>query len=272
MKLIDYEPKRLFTFGCSFTNYFWPTWAEIIALDLNIPLYNYGLCGAGNYHMFNMLMQADNYFNIDENDLVIIEWTNIMREDRWFDGRWQTPGNIFSQSVYSKEFVDTYANETFSSLRDFACIKAAYEFLKYKKCQSHFLKMMNFEDICQWGTTQGSPNEKIYLQYEKYLKLINPSFYEVLWQNDIQTKLKRNNSIHFNFLDGHPTIMEHFEYLRSIFIDHKFSENTINTVKIKNEEFITLAIEQASNREIGDQITPYKFDIEIKKSEPIIYI
>ena len=58
---------RLFTFGCSFTSYHWPTWANILAYDYDIPLYNYGLNGAGNQFIFNMLMQADSFNNFTEN-------------------------------------------------------------------------------------------------------------------------------------------------------------------------------------------------------------
>jgi hypothetical protein len=51
--------KRLFTFGCSFTRYLWPTWADILAED--IPYYeNWGCGGAGNLYISNAIMEAHN--------------------------------------------------------------------------------------------------------------------------------------------------------------------------------------------------------------------
>ena len=40
---------RLFTFGCSYTRYNWPTWADIIADDLQIPFQNWGVCRHRKY-------------------------------------------------------------------------------------------------------------------------------------------------------------------------------------------------------------------------------
>jgi hypothetical protein len=40
--------KRAFLFGCSYTEYKWPTWANILKKDLDIPVYNWGLSGLGN--------------------------------------------------------------------------------------------------------------------------------------------------------------------------------------------------------------------------------
>lgn len=268
MKLIEYKPKRLFAFGCSFTNYFWPTWAQIVAYDLNIPLYNYGRSGSGNQYIFNHIMQADNYYKFDENDLIMVCWTNVMREDRWFNGDWQTPGNIFTQTTYPKEFVDAYANETFSCLRDFAYVKVIYEFLKAKNCQFHYLKMMDFEEICQWSKVKGSPNPKIYLQYREYLNYSQPSFYKILWHDNLNIKYAGNKLIHHNWKDIHPTVNEHFKYIRKVFDEHQFSEATENIVNIKHEEFIASARQQAENWSY-DVWKPWKFDVVIKKPEPI---
>ena len=59
IELFSKKPTRIFTFGCSFTDYIWPTWANIIAYDLNIPFHNYGRGGAGNQFIFNTIMQAE---------------------------------------------------------------------------------------------------------------------------------------------------------------------------------------------------------------------
>ena len=39
---------RLIVFGCSFTDYAWPTWADIIAYDLGCEYENWAQGGGGN--------------------------------------------------------------------------------------------------------------------------------------------------------------------------------------------------------------------------------
>jgi len=49
--------KRFFAFGCSFTQYHWPTWANIISKEFK-ESYNYGQVGAGNFFIYQSLMEA----------------------------------------------------------------------------------------------------------------------------------------------------------------------------------------------------------------------
>ena len=111
--LITLEPKRIFTFGCSFTNYLWSTWANILGYEFReAEFYNFGKSGAGNQYIFNTLMQADAAYDFTHEDLIIVQWTNVSREDRYFHagaeilnstetshGAWSTPGNIYSQDT-----------------------------------------------------------------------------------------------------------------------------------------------------------------------------
>ena len=138
--LIHNQPKRLFTFGCSFTGYNWGTWANVLAKELEpIEFYNFGRAGAGNHYIFNSLMQADAMYNFTHEDLVMVQWTNVSREDRYTD-EWLTPGNIYSQTTYDLEFVRKYFTEYGASLRDYAFIKAAHEMLKHNHLHKFFYK------------------------------------------------------------------------------------------------------------------------------------
>ena len=103
--LIIKKPKRLFTFGCSFTKFYYPTWANIIAHDLEIPLYNYGKPGAGNQYIFNTIMQADTIYNFNKDDLIMVCWSSISREDRYKDGNWMVAGNIYTKLRYDSAYI-----------------------------------------------------------------------------------------------------------------------------------------------------------------------
>jgi hypothetical protein len=68
---------RLFTFGCSFTNYRWSTWADCLAPEFDY-FENWGQSGAGNHYIFNSMMEADQRHQFDEGDTVIVCWTNVL--------------------------------------------------------------------------------------------------------------------------------------------------------------------------------------------------
>lgn len=89
--------QRLFVFGCSFTNYMWPTWADIVAYDLGIPYFNYGLPGLGNVGISHRIIEADIKHTFTNDDIIMIFWTSWCREDRISQGNWAANGSIFSK-------------------------------------------------------------------------------------------------------------------------------------------------------------------------------
>lgn len=206
------------------------TWPEIIAHDLNIPLYNYGLSGAGNQYMFNMLIQANNFYKFNRDDLIMICWTNVMREDRYINGQWMTPGNIHHFGFYDALFIKKYSDPFGYLVRDLATMQATDEILSNIGCQYHFLSMNKFsENFDQFSNTSFQETEnskKLKNLYKNLLEKINKSFYEVLWNNDINNKVKLEEEMFGkNFADRHPTPLEHLTYLERIF-DHNFSDLT----------------------------------------------
>lgn len=220
------SPKRLFTFGCSFTQWWMPTWANILSYDLDIPTYNYGLCAAGNQYIFNSLMQADCFYKFNEDDLIMICWTNISREDRYKEGQWIVSGNIYSaEPLYDKTYIKKWADEYGYAVRDFALIKASWEFLNSKKCQFHFLKMLDFSRTNQKDPSDTKDISTLEDFYGFYIDQIEDSFYKVLWNNDLDAKIRIDKNIHPKYVDMHPLPSEHLSYLTSVF-DHNFKDET----------------------------------------------
>lgn len=130
---------RLFTFGCSFTDYIWTTWPQVLGRQYQIPLYNYGKSGAGNMYIFNHVMQADCYYNFQPEDIIAICWTNVCREDRYANKQWHTNGNIFTNDQFSKDWVKTWADPLGMAIRDYAAIKATQDFIQSKTNNYLFL-------------------------------------------------------------------------------------------------------------------------------------
>lgn len=70
---------RLFTIGCSFTHWIWPTWADIIAKNYEIEHHNYGLPGQGNAYILAMLSQITRKYQLTDTDLVLVMFSSWHR-------------------------------------------------------------------------------------------------------------------------------------------------------------------------------------------------
>jgi hypothetical protein len=91
---------RLIVSGCSFTNYFHPTWAWFLSSAYD-ETYNYGQAGAGNEYIYHSIVDADTDLHLNKDDTVVIAWSGYYRFDRFaeFDERikwgtkWKTNGD-----------------------------------------------------------------------------------------------------------------------------------------------------------------------------------
>lgn len=77
--------RRLFTFGCSFTNWIWPTWADIYATQFDF-FENWGHPNAGNLYIFNSIIEANVRHRFTPSDTIVIMWSGMLRVDRYDHG------------------------------------------------------------------------------------------------------------------------------------------------------------------------------------------
>jgi hypothetical protein len=132
---------RVMTFGCSFTKYHWPTWADIVLKQAELEgleTDNWGMPGTGNLFIAIQIQHAIAKGLLKAGDHAFIAWSTMSREDRLVDGRWLTPGNIFNQNLYPQSWVEKYADMEFYALRDCALInstRAALDGLGIKQTQ-----------------------------------------------------------------------------------------------------------------------------------------
>lgn len=98
---------RYFLFGCSWTKYYWPSWADIIKYATDKPVYNWGRPGIGNVGIFCRLVECDLKYKFTERDAIIVQWTNWTREDRYING-WKAYGNVFNNPFYDDSFAKKY--------------------------------------------------------------------------------------------------------------------------------------------------------------------
>lgn len=263
-KLIQRPPKRLFSFGCSFTRYMWPCWPEIVAQDLGIPFYDYGKPGAGNQYIFSSMMFADSLHSFTEDDLVMVCWTNFCREDRYFNQAWKCYGNIYHFSdYYPEEYVKKYVDPIWYTIRDLAIMKAAFHFMESKRCQFHQMKMVDLSVTNQRDLNSGPVDKvrELLDLYKSYTDRILPSYYHVLWNGDMKMKMKKNGKMVYNgFYDYHPLPDEHLEYLSKVF-DHGFLDDTASVVARATAGVIEEL--QLYNRKNGNTVQPDRTNINL---------
>lgn len=181
---------RLLTFGCSFTNYRWSTWADCLAPEFD-QFENWGQSGGGNEFIFNSIMEADQRRPFDGNDTVIVCWTTATREDRYVDGRWHTLGNMFTCPIYNTEYLKTHVDERGLLIRSLAYIKATKTLLESRPCQWKFLAMSDLDSLNI---------------YQDVVNALLPSYQRVLFSTGWPD---RNG-------DPHPSPEEHLAYLDSV--------------------------------------------------------
>jgi len=146
--------KRFVAIGCSFTQWRWPTWADIIAneLDDNVDYINLGAQGAGNDYILTNFSQAKNYYNLGEEDLVGIMWTSFYRHSSYRGEHrdaypWNCPGNIYTQDSIPLDVVNTHLDTP----RGFA-IKS----LSYVHAVMEMLSNGKHDSFAMWGVHPNS--------------------------------------------------------------------------------------------------------------------
>ena len=182
--------RRLFTFGCSFTNYRWSTWADCLAPEFD-HFENWGQSGAGNEFIFNSVMEADQRCKFNADDTVIVCWTTPCREDRYINGRWHTLGNMFTCSIYNKDYLVNHVDSYGLLIKSLAYIKAVKTLLEIRNTQWKFLSMDVLDSLNIYQDVVGS---------------ILPSYQTVLFPSGWPDRDG----------DPHPSPQEHLAYLDAV--------------------------------------------------------
>lgn len=171
---------RLFAFGCSFTEYRWPTWANLLSREFKY-FENWGRLGAGNTFIFNQLIECIHSKNLGAGDTVIIMWSSTNREDRYINNKWQFSGNIHISNKFGTEFTKKLIDDKGCLLRDLAFISAAKDVLELRGIEYYFLSA--FDLIDDYLCSNVSNLDIIIDLHSSVLNMIHPSATKVLFDN-----------------------------------------------------------------------------------------
>jgi len=240
--------KRIFAFGCSFTSYLWPTWADIIASECNnAKFYNLGKSGSGNLSIACKVAETHNIFNFEKNDLVLIMWSSFTREDRWVGGKWLAAGNVYSNDIYDETFLRKYADPLGYLIRDLGLIYTTHKMLNSLNCDK--LELYSYSVKAKMG--EGMPIDDIN-QYKKLRRTYdnfvsnhinkNVSLWDYITKNTFPTG--RGHSFVHSYddkpsYDPHPNTFVYQKYLKHIGLNLSttsdlFVEDSMKKLKLCN--------------------------------------
>lgn len=218
-KNIDFKKyKRFFAFGCSFTSYGWPTWADIISKEIpDVDYYNFGHCGGGNLMMSIRIAEANARYKFTEDDLVIVMWTTMCREDRYIRDNWKMSGNIFTCGEYDEAYLLKFADVKGYLVRDIGIIALATQYLKSLPCTGITLTSVPFDH-------QQDPNDrsipKILEIYKDTVNSVPTSLYELemngTWDNGHEYYNPNHCKPGETMGDYHPSPLRYFNYLKKL--------------------------------------------------------
>lgn len=225
--------RRLFTFGCSFTQYWrWPTWADALGHEAEY-FENWGVCGAGNSLIFYSLVECNQRHSLGPDDDVYIMWTNTSREDRYVGNRWLEGGNVYwsAGSELPAEYVQKFACERGYLIRDLTTITAARQLLDLWGCQYRFFSMVPLTDTNEQSDLGNNPasiagsDQDVRRLYQATLNMIHPSVYETVFDHKWFSGNGIPDAYDARRRDFHPTPSEHLTYLDQVAPDLTISNN-----------------------------------------------
>lgn len=141
--------RRLFTVGCSFTSFYWPTWADILGSTYD-EYYNWGLSGLGNRAICERLAEISLTQKLSEDDTVIVQWTDFHRHDIHYPdidakSNWRAGGNIWVKEV-EMEWVKDFWNESSYVYHSLNFIHLGNNLLDNLPCETFVANMIDIND------------------------------------------------------------------------------------------------------------------------------
>lgn len=224
---------RIFTFGCSFTEYRWPTWADIILYGNKG--YNCAVSGGGFDSILYRLMETDRKFKLTSEDKIIIVFTTPLRWDLITNLSWSTHGQVINNPILSKHqdklfSIDGLAYKSYNN------ILLIDEYLKNRNLNHIFGSITDiYEHVGNYFEFFDMANEtKDLINHVKNKVEIKLCDFKSFMGEDksweVTKKYKDDNS------EYHPRPITHYKWVKEVLMKHididlKVSENQIKEIE-----------------------------------------
>lgn len=227
--------RRCFSFGCSFTHWFyWPTWADFIGINYE-EYYNLAMPGSSNRIIHNRLIEADEFYNFNDQDLVLIGITNFGRfnwlEDKNNEISWCCHGGPqnWPENEKTKFLREKFWKQNYGIYDSWLMIKSAIQLKNFKKFDLRLVMSLDNTHFL---------NKNILALSDKEISMAKEIYANTVNQISLQEFSKDKNH--------HPDPIEHFNYAKQNLSDLITDRSTFYLEEIlKNIEF-TCTGEQSS--------------------------
>lgn len=206
---------RLYTFGCSFTHYVWPTWADFVGTQFD-HYENWGMAGAGNFYITSKVVECNQMNKLTKDDTVLIMLSSFTRHDyisRASD--FVVCGNIYSQTYYDDNFIEKYWSEEYGFYMTWFGVNAVKNLLDNIGC--------NYKIMCGFDLYRKETHRELYEDLTKPRVIKCMKYFETALPGDNlkdYTEKKILNSKYYKFDDGeddpHPTISIHHDWVKDM--------------------------------------------------------
>lgn len=215
---------NLYVFGCSFTLYKWPTWADYLyAGGISKGYKNWGLPGGSNDFIFHSVTECIATEHITSKDIVMIMWSQPHRiADYTHETGWDMPGN--AHLYQDKERMIKYWNEHQSTLENLSYFYGTNNILKSIGCDFLFTSIERI---------------RLHTDYVKQFDNITKTFYTSVGDVLGYTPRDKNETDWRETLPGdrHPSPKEHATYAKKLW------EDLALPIQLNEEEIDKLANE-----------------------------
>lgn len=241
--------KRLFIFGCSYTSYSWPTWANMLELQFD-HVENWALAGIGNRAIAERVAEADARNQFTKDDIVIVQWSSHIRNDWWHQESmpertvgWKTYGSIFNYhniKLYDKKWVDTFFYEPAYFMHTLNHVSLTQGLLQASGCEWYMTSMSDLRNMGSdmresefYGEKTDLTNnykdtdDKLAWKILPDLRVYEPTIWDRYadnWLTPFETFCQSCPELTYkftdskgapNFLDLHPSPSQHLMWLES---------------------------------------------------------
>ena len=229
--------KRCFAFGCSYTSWIYPTFADLVGVNFE-EFYNFGRSGCDNNYILNRLVEANQLFKFNpETDFILVGITSVGRYSHWDNhDDWICAGDVFSLSDNFKtaKFAKTIYNETWAGYRSTMAILNIRDVLKTYGVKHIVYPTVDNVDYLSGNYAYNDVPRKAFIPILK--EHFNKAFETLTIKTSIdeirnEAENQKITFIKSDYDDDHPTTSTYYYYLKKYF-NHFDTDKTKEVVKL----------------------------------------
>lgn len=246
---------KLLTFGCSYTNYYWPTWSDMLGYQFD-DYQNWAISGLGNNAIMQRLNEAVTSTNLEKDDIVVVQFTDFNRLDLHSIGilpfgNWRAGGNIWMKSVEEPWIKQTWNEDS-------------YMYMNHNYI-SMAITLLNSLP-CKWAVTSSVDVPRL-LQSKDFVH--NKKIYET-WVEPIQNYADRVQSppVNVEYRDKDP--ISFFSKKRKIEQDKHPSMN-VHANWVKENLVPALDLDISKNEFLNHYLTNDELDVNMIEKDNLFY-